>query len=154
MNFVDVRFSQGKQTASGRTATVGIRLHAAMSGHSPTHHYIASPAPSQANAMTAATNRAANAAGKANASVSAVLGARPNKANARAGAPVTRNSAVTIRPAPSSSPLVAASDPDRKVAKATKTHAAASTRHTMMVAVRSFIYAIRTPSWPTQKRIC
>src|SRR6266705_3878504 len=84
--------------------------------------------PSQANAITAATNNAANAVGKASASVSAVTGARPKKTNASAGAPVTRNSAVTIRPAPSSSPLVAASDPDMKAAIATTAHAAASTR--------------------------
>jgi hypothetical protein len=46
--------------------------------------------PGQANATTAATNRTANAAGKASASISAVTGARCNKANASAGTPVTR----------------------------------------------------------------
>ena len=91
-----------------------------------------------ANATTAATNRAVNAAGKASARMSAVAPARPHRTNANAGTPVTRNSAVTTRPAPSSRPLVAASDPDMKVANATMLHTAASARQAMMVAVRRF----------------
>jgi hypothetical protein len=89
--------------------------------------------------MTVTTNAAATIAGKASASTSAVTGARPNKINAKAGAAVTRKSAVTTNPAAWSKPLVAASDPDIKVARAAKIHAAASRMHAMIVAVRSFV---------------
>jgi hypothetical protein len=89
--------------------------------------------------MTVTTNATATIVGKASASTSAVTGARPNKINAKAGAAVTRKSAVNTNPAAWSKPLVAASDPDIKVATATKIHAAASRMHAMIVALRSFV---------------
>src|SRR5499427_5810396 len=76
--------------------------------------------------MIAAMNKAASAAGKASASVRAVFSALPNKINPRAGAAVMSNSAVTITPAASSNPLVAGSDPDMNIGKATTAHSAAS----------------------------
>ena len=92
----------------------------------------------QANTITAATNAATKAIGNASASTSAAVGARLIQANAKAGAPVTRNSTVTTTPAPWSKPLVAASDPDVKDANATNANIAASTRPMQIVVIRRF----------------
>ena len=93
----------------------------------------------QANATTATTRRAIRSAGKASASTNAAMGARRNRTSMIAGAPVTRNNPITTMLAAWSSPMVAGSDPDRKLARAIDAHATASTTQMTTVAVRRFI---------------
>ena len=72
--------------------------------------------------MMTATNKIAKIAGKASASVRAVLGSLLVSTSANAGTTVIANSTVTITPAASSKPAVAWSDCDTKYVMAARSH--------------------------------